>query len=225
MESLSEVAKTVVECRRCPRLVKHRETVAPRRSFFSQEYWRRPVPGFGDPMATLVVVGLAPASHGGNRTGRVFTGDESGRFLVRALYEAGYANQPTSESRDDGLVYQDCYVTAAVKCAPPKDRPTAEEFEKCGSWLETELRLLTGARAVVALGHAAFRACVNCAERCGGKTKGLKFEHGRRYSLEGLPALYACYHPSPRNTHTGKLTRKMMVSLLKRIGRETRSRR
>lgn len=225
MESLVGVAEMVVDCRRCPRLVRHRETVPPRRTFLSEDYWRKPVPGFGDPMATLVVVGLAPASHGGNRTGRVFTGDESGRFLVRALYEAGYANQPTSESRGDGLLYQGCYVTAAVKCAPPKDKPTAEEFEECSTWLDTELRLLTSARAVVALGHAAFRACLSCAEKRGSKTKGFVFEHGKRYSLGVLPTLYACYHPSPRNTHTGKLTAKMMVALLKRIGRETSARR
>jgi uracil-DNA glycosylase len=205
--------------------VRYRETVPPRRTFASQDYWRRPVPGFGDPEARLVVIGLAPAAHGGNRTGRVFTGDESGRFLVAALHEAGFANQPVSESKDDGLVYTGCYVTAAVKCVPPHDRPTAEEFENCSSWLDSELRLLERAKAVLALGRAAFEAYLDYAESRGAATKGLAFEHGKRYSLGGLPALYASYHPSPRNTHTGKLTRKMMAALLKRIGRETRSRR
>lgn len=224
-ETLVELADAVVQCRRCPRLVRHRETVPPRNRFRSENYWRRPVPGFGDPEAKLVVIGLAPAAHGGNRTGRVFTGDESGRFLVTALYEAGYANQPSSESKSDGLTYTGCYVTAAVKCAPPHDKPTAGEFDKCSSWLKSELRLLPNARAVLALGRGAFEAYLECAASCGARTKGLAFRHGKRYSMGGLPALYASYHPSPRNTHTGKLTKKMMVSLLKRICRDTRPQR
>jgi len=219
-ETLVELTDTIVQCRRCPRLVRYRETVPPRKRFGSERYWRRPVPGFGDPEASLVVIGLAPAAHGGNRTGRVFTGDESGRFLVRALYEAGYANQPTSEARDDGLVYTDCYVTAAVKCAPPHDRPTAEEFENCGSWLDSELRLLTKAKAVVALGKGAFDAYLSYANSHGAITKGLRFSHGKKYALGRLPTLYASYHPSPRNTHTGKLTMKMLLALLARIKRD-----
>ena len=219
-ETLVELTDTIVQCRRCPRLVRYRETVPPRKRFGSERYWRRPVPGFGDPEASLVVIGLAPAAHGGNRTGRVFTGDESGRFLVRALYEAGYANQPTSEARDDGLVYTDCYVTAAVKCAPPHDKPTAEEFENCGSWLDSELRLLTKAKAVVALGKGAFDAYLSYANSHGAITKGLRFSHGKKYALGRLPTLYASYHPSPRNTHTGKLTMKMLLALLARIKRD-----
>jgi len=219
-ETLADVAAAVVGCRRCPRLVRYRETVSPRKSFRSESYWRRPVPGFGDPDASMVVIGLAPAAHGGNRTGRVFTGDASGRFLVGALYEAGYANQPVSEARDDGLVYTDCYVTAAVKCVPPQDRPTAREFENCGAWLDSELRLIVKAKAVVALGRAAFKAYLDYAARRGAVTRGMRFSHGRRYTLKGSPTLYASYHPSPRNTHTGKLTRRMLVSLLKRARRE-----
>lgn len=214
---LSDVAEAVAECRLCPRLVEFRESVPPRKSFRSEAYWRRPVAGFGDPGASLVVIGLAPAAHGGNRTGRVFTGDESGRFLVRALYEAGYANQPTSEARGDGLIYTDCYVTAAVKCAPPHDKPTAEEFRNCSRWVDSELRLLTNAKAVLALGGAAFDAYVDYATGRGAAARGVRFAHGRRYSLGRLPTLYASYHPSPRNTHTGKLTRKMLVTLLKRV--------
>jgi uracil-DNA glycosylase len=216
-ESLDEVAKAVVGCGRCPRLVKFRQSVAPRKSFRSEAYWRRPVPGFGDPSARLVVIGLAPAAHGGNRTGRVFTGDASGRFLVRALCEAGYANRPTSEKRDDGLLYTDCYLTAAVKCAPPQDKPTAEEFENCSAWLDSELRLLTKAEVVLALGRAAFKAFLDYADHRGAATRGIKFAHGARYALGSLPVLYACYHPSPRNTHTGKLTSAMLVSLLARV--------
>ncbi len=223
-QTLAGLADGIVRCRRCPRLVRYRENVPPRKSFASREYWRRPVPGFGDPEAGLVAIGLAPAAHGGNRTGRVFTGDGSGRFLVAALHEAGYANQPVSESRDDGLVCAGCSVTAAVKCAPPHDKPTSEEFENCSSWLESELRLLGHTKAVLALGRAAFEAYLDYAARHGATTNALAFKHGRRYSLAGLPPLYASYHPSPRNTNTGKLTRKMMVALLKRIRRDTRPR-
>ena len=219
-DTLAELANAIIMCRRCPRLVRHTETVPPRKQFRSERYWRRPVPGFGDPEASLVVIGLAPAAHGGNRTGRVFTGDESGRFLARALHEAGYANQPTSEARDDGLVYTDCYVTAAVKCAPPQDKPTAGEFDNCRSWLDSELRLLTKARAVVALGKGAFDAYLSYAKSHGAVTKGLRFSHGKKYALGRLPTLYASYHPSPRNTHTGKLTMKMLFALLARIRRD-----
>jgi uracil-DNA glycosylase len=221
--SLTEVAQTVVGCRHCPRLVAYRQAVPPRRSFESESYWRRPIPGFGDPEARLVVIGLAPAAHGGNRTGRVFTGDESGRFFVRALFEAGYANQPVSSARDDGLIYTDCYITAAVKCAPPGDKPTREEFEDCSVYLTSELRLLRKATVVMALGRAAFGAYLRYAAATrGAVTKGLEFAHGRRYELDGLPTLYASYHPSPRNTYTGKLTMEMLVSLLERIGRDLR---
>lgn len=221
--TLAEVAERVVECARCPRLVSYRESVPPRKSFSAQDYWRRPVPGFGDPDAGLIVIGLAPAAHGGNRTGRVFTGDESGRFLVDALHDVGYANLSTSESRDDGLVYTDCYLTAAVKCCPPGDKPNAQEFEACRLWLGSELRLLTNAKAVVALGRAAFAAYLSHAKSLGVTTRGVTFQHGRKYALEGLPPVYASYHPSPRNTYTGKLTREMMVALLKRVRRDSRA--
>jgi uracil-DNA glycosylase len=221
--SLTEVAETVVGCSRCPRLVAYRQAVPPRRAFESERYWRKPIPGFGDPEARLVIIGLAPAAHGGNRTGRVFTGDESGRFLVRALFEAGYASQPVSSARGDGLVYTDCYITAAVKCAPPGDKPTREEFEDCSVYLASELRLLRKATAVMALGRAAFGAYLGYAGATrGAATKGLEFAHGRRYELDGLPTLYASYHPSPRNTYTGKLTMEMLVSLLEKIGRDRR---
>lgn len=220
LSSLAEVSAAIVRCRRCPRLVEYRETLPPRRSFEGEEYWRRPVPGFGDPAARLVVIGLAPAAHGGNRTGRVFTGDGSGRFLVGALYTAGYASQPVSDSREDGLVYEGCYVTAAVRCAPPDNRPTRAEFENCRPYLEAELRILGEARAVLALGRAAFDAYLAYARGRGAATRGLRFVHGRRYDFPALPSLYASYHPSPRNTNTGKLTRRMLLSLLGRIRRD-----
>jgi len=215
--SLVGVRRAVVACRRCPRLVRFRETARPRAAFKGEKYWRRPVPGFGDSRAELVVVGLAPAAQGGNRTGRVFTGDNSGRFLVRALYNAGFANQPMSESRDDGLVYDNCYVTAAVKCAPPGDRPSGDEFEKCAPYLDAELRLLARAKVVLALGDMAFRAVVAHERRMGNPLPRARFVHAASYPLSGGGVLRASYHPSPRNTNTGKLTESMLTGLLVEI--------
>jgi len=219
-QSIEDLSEAVIECRLCRRLVKYRETLPPRAGYAKQTYWRRPVAGFGDPYARLVVIGLAPAAHGGNRTGRVFTGDESGRFLFEALYKSGYANQALSVSREDGLVLDDCYVTAAVRCAPPMNRPTAQEFKNCSRYLDAELSLLERKRSVLALGELAFKSFLSYAKRKGGDPRGLRFEHGRRYLLPGFPTLYASYHPSPQNTYTGKLTERMFVNLLTRIRRE-----
>ena len=215
--SLAAVRRQVVTCRKCPRLVRFREGVLAKAAFKGQTYWRKPVPGFGDPDAELVVVGLAPAAHGGNRTGRVFTGDNSGRFLVNALYKAGFTNQPISESRDDGLEYSNCYVTAAVKCAPPGDKPSKEEFHNCAMYLDTELSLLGKAKAFVALGSLAFRAVLEVERRRGANVSGMKFAHGASYLLPGRRRLYASYHPSPRNTNTGLLTEAMLVRELEEI--------
>lgn len=215
--SLAAVRRRVISCRRCPRLVAFRESVPTRTAFRGQKYWRRPVPGFGDPLAMLVVVGLAPAAQGGNRTGRVFTGDSSGRFLVKALFRAGFASQPRSESRDDGLVYTGCYVTAVVKCVPPGDKPSPEEFTNCGSYLDAELSLLRRARAFLALGSLAFKVILEVERKNGVDVSGMKFAHGASYPLPGGKRLYASYHPSPRNTNTGKLTEAMLVGVLQRI--------
>ncbi len=217
---IAELNSEVVSCEKCPRLVRFRAAVPARAAFRGQDYWRRPVPGFGDTRARIVVVGLAPAAHGGNRTGRVFTGDESARFLVRSLHDAGLANKPTSLSRDDGLALADCYVTAAVKCVPPDNKPTPAEFGNCSAYLDAELELLSQAEAVVALGQLAFRSVLGWAASKGAETSGMKFEHGREYLFDSLPAVYACYHPSPRNTYTGKLTRRMMTGLFKRVIKE-----
>jgi uracil-DNA glycosylase family 4 len=209
----------IIKCRRCPRLTQFRERVKPRASYSTQHYWRRPVPGFGDLDGRLLVLGLAPALHGGNRTGRVFTGDSSGRFLIKALHAAGFANQPISESIDDGLVYLDCYLTAAVKCAPPGDRPTNLEFENCSVYLSTELALMKNLRAVLVLGAMAFNAYrgqVGLRRGAGA----FKFAHGKKYTIKGGPTLYASYHPSPRNTNTGRLTEDMLVSVLENIRRD-----
>jgi len=210
----------IVQCRLCPRLVAYRESVKPRASYAAQAYWHKPVPGFGDLSGRVLILGLAPASHGGNRTGRIFTGDASSRFLVKALFAAGFANQPISESRDDGLRYSDCYVTAALKCSPPGDKPTSEEFANCSPFLMQEISLMMNLRAVVALGALAFRTYLDYLGRRGVNVRGVTFSHGGSHSFEGLPRLYASYHPSPRNTNTGKLTQRMLVRLFMRVRRD-----
>jgi len=218
-----ELRTRVVACEKCPRLVKYRTTLPVRAVFGGQGYWRRPVPGFGDMRARIVIVGLAPAAHGGNRTGRVFTGDESAKFLMRSLNEVGLANKPESVSKDDGLAHADCYMTAAVKCVPPKDRPTPEEFRSCSAYLDEELKLLSETEVIVALGVLAFGAVLRWAAKEGAEVSRAKFGHGQAYRFEGLPAIYACYHPSPRNTHTGKLTRRMMTGLFRKVIKEVES--
>jgi len=209
----------IVSCRRCPRLVGYREDFRPRASFSNQEYWRKPVPGFGDLNGRLLVIGLAPASNGGMRTGRIFTGDLSSTFLVAALHSAGFANQSRSDSLDDGLVYTDCYLTAAVKCAPPGDKPTPEEFANCATYLDEEIALMGNLQSVLALGAFAFRAYLMHLSRKGMRVQGLKFAHGEVYRFPGMPTLYASYHPSPRNTNTGKLTPMMLAGVLASIKR------
>ncbi len=220
-DALEAVRQEVIACRRCPRLVAYRERIArePRREFRGQPYWGRGVPGFGDPRARLVAVGLAPAAHGSNRTGRVFTGDRSAAFLVRAFHTVGYANRPTSVARGDGLAYRDLYLTAAVRCAPPGNHPSPAETERCAPYLERELRLLTEARAILALGGFAWTAVQRAATTVwGGPPAPLPFAHGACRALgPGRPLLWASYHPSPQNTNTGKLTLPMLVDLLRRI--------
>ena len=218
MQSLELLNRKIIACKKCPRLVEHRERIASekRKQFSDFEYWGKPVPGYGDRKARLVVIGLAPASHGGNRTGRVFTGDSSARFLVKHLHEAGFANQPTSETRDDGLKYLDCYVTAAVRCVPPKDKPDRQEIINCAPYLEQELQLLKNSRAILALGKVAFDWVARYSRKKGEKGR-YKFIHGKSYDLESGQRLYASYHPSPRNTNTGKLSSKMFSDLLEEI--------
>jgi uracil-DNA glycosylase family 4 len=215
-DSLSLVNADVVGCARCPRLVAWREQVAVERraSYRSEEYWARPVPGFGDPRASLLVVGLAPAAHGGNRTGRIFTGDRSGDWLFGALWRAGYANQPSSVARDDGLVLTDCYITAAVRCAPPANRPTPEERERCLPYLVRELALLQRVGVVVVLGQYAYD--VMC--RLLGVRPRPRFGHLAEVSVDGpKPLSIVCsYHPSQQNTFTGKLTRPMLDAVFAR---------
>ena len=206
-DSLARVRDDVVACRRCPRLVAWREQVAgeKRAMFRDEEYWGRPLPGFGDPKARILIVGLAPAAHGGNRTGRIFTGDRSGDWLYRSLYRAGLANQPTSISRDDGLELNDVYVAAAVRCAPPENKPTPTERDNCAPYLERELALLDEVRVIVALGAfaaATFASRVAVSPRP-------RFAHGAEWPLGDRRTLLCSYHPSQRNTFTGVLTEQM----------------
>lgn len=220
-DSLELVRRDVVGCRRCPRLVRYRERVAleKKREFRDDAYWARGVPGFGDPRARLVAVGLAPAAHGSNRTGRMFTGDRSAAFLVKAFHTAGFANQPTSVRRNDGLRYTDLYLTAAARCAPPGNHPSATELRNCSVYLDRELRLLPRARAILALGGVAWEAVRAAVPRVYGvEPPAVPFAHGACVPLgAGRPTLWASYHPSPQNTQTGKLTQAMLVDLLRTI--------
>jgi uracil-DNA glycosylase len=212
-DSLTGLEREVTACRRCPRLVEWRESVAadPPRRYRGQRYWARPLPGFGDPRATIVIVGLAPAAHGGNRTGRFFTGDRSGDWLFAALHRAGLANQPTSESADDGLRLEGAYVTAVNRCPPPGNRPTTEERDNCLPYLVRELRLLGRARVLVPLGAYAWAGSLLALAELGAELPRPRprFGHGAEVEV-GTYALLGCFHPSQQNTFTGKLTEPMM---------------
>jgi uracil-DNA glycosylase family 4 len=223
LNPLQSVQAEVVACRRCPRLVAHREQVAREkvRRYQHEEYWGKPLPGFGDARARLLIVGLAPAAHGGNRTGRIFTGDRSGDFLYRALYRAGFANQPFSRHRDDGLALLDCYVTAAVRCAPPANKPSPVELTTCRPYLIEEIRLLANLRVVVALGQIAFEAFLKAWRGAGRTIPSPRpvFAHGAVSMLEGQVFLLASYHPSQQNTQTGRLTPAMFQRIFARVRR------
>ena len=220
-DTFERIRAEVVACRQCPRLVRYRERIAreKKREFAAESYWGRGVPGFGDPRARLVAVGLAPAAHGSNRTGRMFTGDRSAAFLVRAFHAAGFANEPTSLHRGDGLRYTDLYLTAGVRCVPPDNRPLPTERAHCGSYLERELRLLTQTRAILALGGFAWDAVRDVVPRVYGVERpSTPFAHGACASLgPARPLLWASYHPSPQNTQTRRLTPAMLTALLTRI--------
>jgi len=220
LNGLRALHREIVDCRACPRLVAWREEVARLKvkRFRDWTYWARPLPGFGDPHARLLIVGLAPAAHGGNRTGRMFTGDRSGDFLYAALHRAGFANQPTSVRRDDGLALRGAFITAPCRCAPPGNKPLPDELARCSVWLDREIALLQDVSVVLALGSIGWAAALSHFSR-----RGLaiprprpQFGHAAEAKIPGGPVLLGCYHVSQQNTNTGKLTAKMIDAVLAR---------
>lgn len=219
--SLKDLAERVVSCGRCPRLRAHCLRVAhvKKRLYKDWTYWGKPLPSFGDPHAHLLVVGLAPAAHGGNRTGRMFTGDGSGDWLVRALYNSRFANQPLSVTRDDGLTLRNVYITATVRCAPPRNRPSKEEIENCSGYLMEELRLLGDVKVVLTLGRVAFEAYLSHLPERSASPRPV-FRHGAKYTPDGKqPVLIASYHPSRQNTQTGRLSWEAWTSIFADVRR------
>jgi uracil-DNA glycosylase family 4 len=214
LPALEILQREIVACEQCPRLVAYRAEVGrvKRRAYRDWDYWAKPVPGFGDPNARLLLIGLAPGAHGANRTGRIFTGDSSGDFLYKVLFATGFASQPTSASRDDGLKLTDAYISAAVRCAPPDNKPSVEEIRTCRPYLERELELLNNVQVVVALGRLAFEVYLGILRDRGkiARRSGFVFGHNTEHRTgEGAPLLISSYHPSQQNTSTGKLTQAM----------------
>ena len=219
---LKQVQTQIVSCNVCPRLVEYRQRkalVEKRASFLDWDYWGAPVPSHGDQNAKLLIVGLAPAAHGANRTGRLFTGDPSADFLTKALHSAGFANQNSSSYQGDNLTLQNCFISSAIHCAPPSDRPFAQELKACEHFLSAEIRSLLMLEAILALGHIAFKQVLSALQSLSGLPFSKeKFIHGGEYDLKKhLPKLFACYHPSPRNTNTGRLNQSDIDTVFKRI--------
>ena len=220
--SIKLLEKRVISCKKCDRLVHFREKIAreKRKSFNDWKYWGKPVPGYGSETSKLMILGLAPAAHGGNRTGRVFTGDKSADFLFKCLYHVGLSNQSTSEHRNDGLEL-DGYMTAAVKCVPPGDKPTAYEKANCEVFLDEEFKILRNIKVVLGLGKIGFDSCLKYIRKKHPiKLKDYKFRHGARYEMPNAIVLYGAFHPSPRNVNTGRLNFEMMVDFLEKIKSE-----
>ena len=218
MTALDQLNQEIIVCRKCPRLVAYREAIAreKRFAFRAWDYWGKPVPGFGDPRAKLLILGLAPAAHGANRTGRMFTGDRSGDFLYEALYGAGFANQPKSTDRDDGLALENAYISAAARCAPPDNKPLPEELHTCRPYFKRDLELLRP-QALLVLGGIAMRAYLDLLKDLGRIQTAAEFPfaHGASYAMRGdLPRLFVSYHPSQQNTFTGRLTQAMLARVL-----------
>jgi uracil-DNA glycosylase len=220
---LTVLNRELIACIRCPRLVVYREKIATekRRAYLDCEYWGKPVPGFGDPEARVLIMGLAPGAHGSNRTGRPFTGDASGKFMYPVLYETGFANQQTATDRNDGLKLTNLYITAAVRCAPPDNKPQPQELAECSYFLDRELAGLKDVKVIVALGKIGFDAYLNYVKRRGelASKKDFVFRHGASYQMPDGKVLLASYHPSNQNTQTGKLTREMFVEIFKRAAK------
>ena len=233
---LRNLQDIIIKCRKCPRLVAYLKEVSkhkPRR-FRDWDYWSKPLPSFGDPHARVLIVGLAPAANGGNRTGRMFTGDRSGEWLFNALYEFGFANQPNSVRRDDGFKLSDCYITATIRCAPPENKPLPEEIENCRPYFLKEVDLLKNVQVIVPLGQLAFVQTLKSLRQKGVEIPSLSFGHGKIYSLRtpnsvrnadlrSLQTLISTYHPSQQNTQTGKLTRPMFHQIFKMVCRKLKA--
>ena len=221
-KTFRKLEQEIISCRTCTRLVEFREVVAQRKrkSYSNWDYWGKPVPGYGDPLGKLLILGLAPAAHGGNRTGRVFTGDKSADFLFRCLYHVGLANQPNSDHRNDGLILSS-YMTAAVKCVPPGDKPTMEERKNCAKFLSQEISMMDNLKVVLGLGKIGFEACLHHVRQSFElRMKDFPFIHGVGYDLPNGLRLYGAYHPSPRNVNTGRITFEMMVKFLNHLKKE-----
>ncbi len=217
---LQSLEAQIVDCRRCPRLVEWRQEVAQvkRRAYLDWEYWGKPVPGFGDYQARVLVVGLAPGAHGSNRTGRMFTGDSSGDFLYPALFQVGFANQPHAVQREDGLKLEDMFISAVCRCVPPGNKPKADEISNCLPYLEREIDLLDRLEVIVALGRIAFDQTLHIYQQRTGERLRFQFAHGATHNLGGaLPWLIASYHPSRQNTQTGRLTEVMFAEIWEKV--------
>jgi len=220
--TLNELNKSIINCRLCSRLVNFRETIAKekRRQYINDIYWGKPIVGYGDQNAKLLMIGLAPAAHGGNRTGRVFTGDKSADFLFRCLFKSGFANQPISVNNKDGLVLKNLYLTTALKCVPPGDKPSSIELKTCFTYFRKEIQFLNKANTIVALGKIAFDACLKFYKQDYSiKNKDFIFKHGCKYLLPDNKILVGSYHPSPRNVNTKRIDQNKMVKLLNQVNK------
>ena len=217
---MSQFYEKLIKCKECPRIVEFRERIAleKRRQFFEWVYWGKPIPGYGDIKAKLLLVGLAPAAHGGNRTARVFTGDKSADFLIDCLFSMGMTNQPNSDSLDDGLELKNVFMTPILKCVPPKDKPKAIELSNCSKYFEKEINYLKNVKVILALGKIGFDGCLKHFKKDYDiKLKDYPFGHDVSYTLPNGMILWGCYHPSPRNVNTGRMNKKMMLDVLKKI--------
>ena len=217
--NISLLNNKIIKCRLCPRLIKFRNKIVKnkRKQFINQKYWAKPITGFGDLNGNVLFVGLAPAAHGGTRTGRVFTGDKSSDFLYKCLHKAKISNQSNSDHINDGLKLNKAYITTALKCVPPEDKPLKKELDNCSSYFEKEINYLKNLKVIVALGKIAFDACKYFYQKQFNLEKEIKFGHGKIFKLENGISLVGCYHPSPRNVNTGRINEKKMVSLFNKI--------
>ena len=217
--NFNKLNKSIINCEKCKRLVKFRQKISKekRKQYINETYWGKPITGFGDINGKILLVGLAPAAHGGTRTGRVFTGDKSSDFLYKCLFKAKISNQPTSEYKDDGLKLNKAYITTALKCVPPEDKPLKQELNNCFKYFDQEINLLKNLKIIVALGKIAFYACKYFYKNNYGLTENIQFKHNKIFKLPNNILLVGCYHPSPRNVNTGRIDEKKMTSLFKRV--------